>query len=229
MAGGAPDEKQRSDATAQAAGASHGSISPPAARKQLDDLTSPATPGATGYRIGPQDVLEVSVFKVPDLSKVVQVSESGSISYPLIGEVPAVGRTAQELERQLATQLGAKYLRSPQVSVSVKEYNSQRVTIDGAIKKPGVYPVRSKLSLLQLLAMCEGVDSQVAADEIVIFRQGAGKKAAAKFSLAALRSGEEKDPEVKAGDLVIVDTSAAKSTLNNILKVLPLTSLFRVI
>ena len=103
--------------------------------------------------------MDVSVFKVPELSKSVQVADTGTINLPLVGEVPAAGKTAQEVEQDLTKKLGAKYLQNPQVTVFVKEYNSQRVTIEGAVKKPGVYPVRGKTSLLQFIAMAEGSGS----------------------------------------------------------------------
>ena len=118
--------------------------------KVADKFISASVPGNSAYRIGPLDVLDVSVFKVPELSKSVQVADSGSINLPLVGEVQASGRTAQEMERDIAAKLGAKYLRNPQVTVYVKEYNSQRVTIEGAVKKPGVYPIKGKTSLLQI-------------------------------------------------------------------------------
>ncbi|MFM9709597.1 polysaccharide biosynthesis/export family protein, partial [Streptomyces galilaeus] len=86
-------------------------------------------------------MLEFSVFKAPELQRVVQVSEDGTINLPLIGEIPASGRTATELERDVAQRLGKKYLQSPQVTIVVREYNSQRATLEGAIKKPGVYPL----------------------------------------------------------------------------------------
>ena len=159
----------------------------------MEAFTASATPGNSAYKIGPQDVLDVSVFKVPELSKSVQVADSGSINLPLVGEVPAAGLTAQEVERDLTKRLGAKYLQSPQVTVFVKEYNSQRVTIEGAVKKPGVYPVRGKTSLLQSIAMAEGLDA-AAQDEIVVFRQINGKRVAGKFDVAAIRDGQCRGP-----------------------------------
>ncbi len=91
--------------------------------KVADQFTSMSTPGARAYKVGPQDVLDISVFKVPELTKSVQVAESGSINLPLVGEIQAAGKTAQDIERDLAKKLGAKYLQSPQVTVFVKEYN----------------------------------------------------------------------------------------------------------
>ena len=86
----------------------------------------------SAYKIGPLDTLDISVFQVPDLTKSVQVSGTGTINLPLVGEIAVAGRTAQEVERDLTSRLGAKYLQNPQVTVYVKDYNSQRVTITGA-------------------------------------------------------------------------------------------------
>ena len=126
--------------------------------REAEALTAVATPGSNAYKIGPQDTIEIAVFKVPDLSRTVQVADSGTVNLPLIGDVVAAGKTAQQLERDLVKKYGGKYLQSPQVTVSVKEYNSQRVTIEGAVKKPGVYPIRGKASLLQFIATAEGLD-----------------------------------------------------------------------
>ena len=157
--------------------------------RAADKLTLGATPGSTAYKIGPHDVLDISVFKVPELTRSVQVADTGTINLPLVGEVRAAGRTAQELERDLAQKLGAKYLQSPQVTVFVKEYNSQRVTIEGAVKKPGVYPIRSKTSLLQLIAMADGLDAS-SDSTVVVFRQIDGKRIAARFDIDQIRTGQ---------------------------------------
>jgi polysaccharide export outer membrane protein len=193
--------------------------------RAADKLTSGATPGTTGYKIGPLDVVEFSVFKVPELTRTAQVGEAGDISLPLVGEVRAAGRTVQEVERELAQKLGAKYLQSPQVSVVVKEYNSQRVTIEGAVKRPGVYPIRSKMSLLQVIATAEGLDA-TSDTTVVVFRQMEGKRMAARFDIAEIRTGATKDPAVQSGDVIVAPTSAMKSAFDSILKSLPVASVF---
>ena len=183
------------------------------------------TPGNTAYKIGPQDVLDVSVFKVPELSRSVQVADSGTVNLPLVGEIAAAGRTAQEIERDLTAKLGAKYLQSPQVTVYVKEYNSQRVTVEGAVKKPGVYPIRGKNSLLQCIAMAEGVTEVYDAD-VVVFRQSNGKRLAAKFNINDIRDGNADDPAMQQGDLIVVNTSSTKIAFQNVLKVIPAANVF---
>jgi polysaccharide biosynthesis/export protein len=193
--------------------------------REAEALTAAATPGSNAYKIGPQDTIEIAVFKVPDLSRTVQVADSGTVNLPLIGDVVAAGKTSQQLERDLVKKYGGKYLQSPQVTVSVKEYNSQRVTIEGSVKKPGVYPIRGKATLLQFIATAEGLDAN-ADSTVVVFRTTNGKRSAAKFDISSIRSGDAADPPIQSGDLIIASSSAIKETFNNILKALPIAGVF---
>lgn len=185
-------------------------------------LTSAGTPGSNAYKIGPLDVLDVAVFKVPDLSKTVQVGEDGTITYPLIGQVRAAGRTAHDLEVDLKQKLGEKYLRSPQINVLVREYNSQRVTISGAVKTTGVYAIKGRTTLLQVISMAGDIDNSIASGDIVVFRTVDGQRTAARFDAEAIKNGKGDDPEMLPGDVIVVDTSATKVALSNVLRVLPL-------
>jgi polysaccharide export outer membrane protein len=213
-----PDAAGAASFVPTAAAAAH----PSAAAAAADKLTSVATPGNAAYKIGPADVLDISVFKVPDLAKTVQVADDGTINYPLIGEVPVAGKTAHDLERDLAQRLGVKYLRSPQVSVLVKEFNSQRVTVSGSVKTAGVYGIKGNTTLLQVLAMAGDIDNTVASGDVVVFRTTDGQHTAARFDVDALKAGKADDPQMQPGDVVVVDTSATKVALGNVLKVLPI-------
>jgi polysaccharide export outer membrane protein len=186
-----------------------------------------STPGNSAYKIGPLDVLDVTVFKVKDLESHVQVAESGTINLPLVGEVPAAGRTAQEIERDLEKRLGAKYLKNPQVTIYVKEYNSQRLTVEGAVKKPGVYPLKGKTTLLQAIAMAEGQNTDLASSNVVVFRKTDGQRTAARFDVDEIRAGTTEDPTMRQGDVVVVETSTGKVAFNNVVKVIPIATLFR--
>ena len=183
-----------------------------------------STPGNSAYKIGPLDVLDISVFKVPELSHTVQVSDAGTINLPLVGEVQAGGRTGREVEHDLAAKLGAKYLQSPQVTVFVKEYNSQRITIEGAVKKPGVYPIRGKATLLQMVASAEGLNDVADYSDIVVFRRKDGKKSAARFDVNEIQAGREEDPVLQEGDVIVANKSMGKQAFQTILKALPLAS-----
>ncbi len=194
--------------------------------KAADTFTAGATPGNSAYKIGPQDVLDISVFKVPELSRSVQVADVGTINLPLVGEVQAAGKTSRDLEQDLAAKLGAKYLQAPQVTVYVKEYNSRRVTVDGSVKKPGVYPIRGKTTLVQFIAMAEGLTDVSDTSDVVVFRNVNGKRSAAKFDLDQIRNGGAEDPVIQEGDVIVVNESAAKMAFQNLVKALPLTSVF---
>ena len=187
-------------------------------------LSSASDPSSKAYRIGPRDVLEVTVFKVQDLSKVVQVSEAGTINYPLVGEMEAGGKTAREIEQDLTKLLGAKYLQNPQISVFVKEYNSQRITVEGAVKKPGVYPIVGGMSLLQAVATAGGFDSN-AEEMVLLIRQNNGKSSAGRFDVSQMRKGKAEDVQLEAGDVIIAPTSDIKQGMEVFFRLAPLANL----
>jgi len=191
-----------------------------------DGLTSASTSGA--YKIGPMDVLDISVFKVPELSKTVQVADTGTINLPLVGEIPVAGKTAQQLERDLTAKLGDKYLQNPQVTVMVKENNSQHVIVSGAVKKPGVYPIKGPTTLLELVATAGGFE-QNSDSTVLVLRNSGSKRSAAKFDVSAIESGNAQDPAIQSGDHLVAGTSAIKSGFNNILRALPLAGLFTIL
>lgn len=186
--------------------------------------TAMTDPKSKSYKIGPLDVLEVTVFKVPDLSKSVQVSEAGTINYPLIGEIMAGGKSARELEQELTIRLGSKYLQKPQITVFVKEYNSQRVTVTGAVKKPGVVPIAGGMTLVQAIAQSGGLD-ELAENSAVVFRVMDGKRAGGRYDLADIQAGRGDDPLLQSGDVVVVTTSDLKYGANTVLRAIPLATL----
>lgn len=195
-----------------------------AASQAADALTAVARPGNAAYKIGPLDVLDISVFKVPDLNKEVQVAEDGTINYPLLGDVPAAGKTAHEVEQELTKKLGSKFLRNPQVTVFVKEFNSQRVTVSGAVKTSGVYAIKGRTSLMQVVAMAGDVDITTDSGDVIVFRTIDGQRSAARFDIDAIRAGRAQDPQVEPGDVIVVDTSATKVAFHNLIGALPLAS-----
>ena len=183
----------------------------------------PAKTSTAQYQIGPVDVLDISVFKVPELSKSVEVADDGTINLPLLGEVPAAGKTAQQLERDLTAKLGAQYLQNPQVTVIVRENNSQHVTVQGAIEKPGVYPLKGKTTLLELVAMAGGF-LDISNSTVLVLRNSEGKRSAAKFDVADIQKGQAEDPTMQSDDVIVAGTSAIKQAFNAVLKALPVAS-----
>ena len=174
-------------------------------------------PSIDDYRLGMHDLIEISVFNVPELSRTVRVNAVGKISLPMIGTVVAGGLTTAELEAEIAGKLGEKFLQDPQVSVFVKEGVSQLVVIEGRVKKNGVYALTGRTTLLQAIAMAEGLDPLANENEVKIFRQLAdGRKEMMVFDLESIRTGRAEDPLVKGNDVVVVDASAAKSFIKNV-------------
>ena len=191
---------------------------------------SGAYKGASDYRIGAQDLLSISVFGVEDLNKDVRVNSNGQISLPLIGGVMAGGRTIPELESELATKYSAGYLQKPQVSVFVKEFTSQRVTLEGAVAKPGIYPITGKTTLIQAIALAGGVDDQTAdLGGIVLMRQVDGKRMAAAYDLRLVRRGQSDDPVIYGDDIIIVEQSASKTALRRFLESVPVLGIFNIL
>jgi polysaccharide export outer membrane protein len=180
-----------------------------------DNVTQPS-PGSGDYRIGPQDMLSISVSQVPDLSRDFQVDTGGKLLLPLVGEMQAAGRTPGQLSDDLATALKHKYMKDPQVLVTVKEAQSQKVTIDGAVTQPGVYPLVGPTTLMQAVTLAHGADPKIAnAHRVAIFRTIGGERQSAFYDLAQIRSGHAVDPPVYGNDIIVVDTSGTKNFFYN--------------
>jgi len=112
------------------------------------------------YKIGPEDLLEISVFEDEKLNKTVRVSSQGNISLPLLGILRVKGLTANELEKEIRDLLTEKYFQDPHVSVFIKEYRNQRISVIGAVEKPGVFDVTGQKTILDMLAMAGGLKGE---------------------------------------------------------------------
>lgn len=194
-------------------------------------LERPDNPGAVAdpasHRIGISDKLTITVFQVPDLSGEFQVDQTGNINLPLVGLVPAVGRTPPELGKVIEEKLGATYLRNPNVQVAVKEATAQTFTVDGSVKNPGVYPIVGQTTLIKAVASASGVSEDADTGSVVVFRQVNGQRMAAKFNLAAIRRGNAEDPLIYGNDIVVVDGSRARAMYKELMQAFPLFAIFR--
>lgn len=162
------------------------------------------------YRIGAFDLLEISVFQVPEMGRVVRVNSQGMISLPLVGIVRAGGLTANELETVISVRLSQNLLQDPQVSVFIKEFISQRVTIEGYVIRTGIYPLTGKTTLLQVIAMSGGLDIVADSSNVKILRETApGARQVFTYDLDAIRLGEKEDPIIRGNDTIVVDRSGA--------------------
>jgi polysaccharide biosynthesis/export protein len=165
----------------------------------------------TDYIIGPEDVLDITVWKNADLSKTVQVRPDGRISLPLIGDVAAVSRTSAQLTEEIATRLKA-YMENPTVSIVVKEVNSYAIFVLGEVVKPGRYPLKSKTTLLQAVTLASGFTPVASRNKIVIFRFAKDgeplMKIKASYDDIVLRDGINQNIELKPGDTIVVPSES---------------------
>jgi len=130
------------------------------------------------YKIGPKDLLEISVLGVPEINRlVVRVSEEGRITLPLLGEIAVGELTKFELEKKLAGLAGERIVLNPQVTIHIVEYRSRRVSVVGAVEKPGTFELIGRRTVLQVIAEAGGL-SRDAGDEIIVIRQLPGGESA---------------------------------------------------
>jgi polysaccharide export outer membrane protein len=214
------------------------SVGPVAAGKSVTDTTSssvPASPGektvdqankpgaaseyteklsnavSSEYIIGAEDVLEITVWRNVDLSKIAQVRPDGRISMPIIRDIMAVGKTPSQLAEEMTNRL-KEYVQSPVVAVSLKEVNSSNIFMLGEVARPGRYPLKSKTTLLQGITIAGGFTPIAARNQMVIFRfteSATGmKRLTASYDDIVLRGGINANFELKSGDTVVVPSEA---------------------
>jgi len=138
------------------------------------------------YKVGPKDLLEISVFGLDELNKTVRVSEDGMITLPLLGEVEVEGLTKGELEKKLSQLLEEKYLQNPQLTVFIREYQSKRVSVLGAVETPGTYELLGRQTLLQIISKAGGLTQDAGKEIIVIRQQEDGTSTSLKISIEDL-------------------------------------------
>ncbi len=163
------------------------------------------------YIIGAEDVLEITVWRNVDLSKVVQVRPDGRISMPIIRDMMAVGKTPSQLAEEMTNKL-REYVQNPVVAVSLREVNSSNIFILGEVARPGRYPLKSKTTLLQGITIAGGFTPIAARNQMVIFRfteSATGmKRLTASYDDIVLRGGITANFELKSGDTVVVPSEA---------------------
>lgn len=180
------------------------------------------TGGVQPYFVGPYDKLMIDVFGMEELGqREIQVDASGRISYPMVGVLDVAGKTPGEIEQMLVTRLRAAFVRDPQVTVNLKEMVSRVVTVDGEVKKPGIYPVIGRMSLMRAVARAEGTGEFSRLDDVVIFRTVNGQRYAALYNLDSIRHGAYPDPDIYANDVIMVGDSRSRRLFKDVLAIIP--------
>jgi polysaccharide export outer membrane protein len=172
-----------------------------------EDAKANVSPATTDpqYQIGPEDVLDISVWKEPDVSRVVPVRPDGRISLPLINDVQAAGNSPQQLAKAISEKL-RKYLNEPQVTVIVTQINSQRVFVVGEVLKAGAFPLIPGMTVLQALSSAGGFTTFADVKKIHVMRLRDGKHIELPFNYREVLKGDNADQNIKLepGDTVVV-------------------------
>src|SRR5271163_3406905 len=171
----------------------------------VDDTVKKSATADPNYVIGAQDVLDINVWKEPDVSRIVPVRPDGKISLPLLNDVQAAGLTPSQLSAQITESL-KKYVTDPQVTVIVTQINSQRIYILGEVNRAGAYPLLPGMTMLQGLSSAGGFTQFANLKKIYMFRMENGKQVKYPFSYKDVIDGKQPDENVilKAGDTIVV-------------------------
>lgn len=162
------------------------------------------------YKIEKSDFIEIKVFQADELTQSVKVDNKGFITMPLIGLVKAKGLTEEQLRQSITTKLRANYMQNPQVTVFIKEASSQRVTVEGEVKKPNIYPLKGEITALQAIALAGGPTALAAPDKVVLFRKNAKSMKAYRLDLNKIRSGAKQDPYLNNDDRLVLHRSNSR-------------------
>jgi len=159
----------------------------------------------TEYKIGPQDVIRIDVWKEPDISRTIPVRPDGKISLPLLNDVPAAGLTAMELAASLREGL-SKFLNNPQVTVTVTEINSRRVYLTGEVLRGGAIPLLPNMTVLQALSSAGGFTQFAKTKDIYVLRTENGKQVKHPFNYKEVIKGKlsEQNILLQPGDVIVV-------------------------
>ena len=170
----------------------------------LSCLPAAAATGVTDYRIGVEDILDISVWGQAALSKTVPVRPDGKISLPLVNDVVAAGLTPLEL-REVLTRSFAEFVQRPDVSVVVKEIHSLKVSVMGNVQKPGRYELNGPATVMEVLALAEGFTEFASRRQVTVLRKNGSTTQRIRFDYdKAVSSGAEAGLMVRAGDVVVV-------------------------
>jgi polysaccharide biosynthesis/export protein len=157
------------------------------------------------YQLGPEDVIEISVWKEPDLTKQIAIRPDGKISYPLIGEVQAAGKTVKQLREEISRRL-EKYVTDAQVTVILLKAQHYKIYVVGKVNKPGEFVVGQPANVMQALAMAGGLTPFASPGRIVILRRVGGTEQTLPFDYKAVSRGQflEQNVTLLPGDVVVV-------------------------
>lgn len=207
---------------------SGGGTSPlPAGQAAYEAIPEKADNGEASEKLRAGDRLAIRVFGEPELSSDnYRVDSTGYLQIPLVGELIAGGQSPRELGAEITRRLAARYVRDPQVAVSIIDRPRATFTVEGDVDSPGVFEANPQTTLLTALAQAKSPKVTAKLDEIIVFRVVNGRRAGGRFNLNDIRRGRAPDPQVLAGDTIVVGVSSLKSSWRDFLAAAPLFNVF---
>ena len=183
---------------------------------------------AESYILGPNDVININVFREPDLTLGnLRLDSTGRFEMPLIGRIDANNKNIDVLSREITERYGRDFLVNPQISINIVEVNSKRLTIEGAVDRPGVYIQSGPTNLLSAIAIGGGPTDTAKLSEVAVFRVIDGENRVAAFDVKRIRSGELPNPVIYPGDIVVVGFDGFRIALKELLQSATLISVFQ--
>jgi len=174
---------------------------------RADEVPQVDAAPAASTTLGPGDLIEVRVFEEADLSGPYRVAPGGTIDFPLCGKVEVQGLNTSATADMLRRCLGEKYLKHPQVTVLLREYNSKKIFVFGEVQKPGTFPYEEDMSIIQAITMAGGFTKIASKNDIAVTRQVEGKETKIRVPVADIGTGREKNFRLQPGDIVFVPES----------------------
>jgi polysaccharide export outer membrane protein len=160
------------------------------------------------YQVSPSDILKINVYQEKDLNRTVRVSQSGYISYPLIGKIKIAGLTVSKAEEKIANLFRKDYLVDPHVSIFIEEYHARKIFILGAVNKPGSYdlPLQRSFTILEAISLAGGFTKLAAVDKTKIVRieNGVEKNVVVKITDITKKGDKSKDVILKPNDIIVI-------------------------
>lgn len=188
---------------------------------------APEVANPTRYVLQPGDKISIDVFQEAELSLAsALVDEAGYVSVPLVGELQARGLTTNQLARELERAYASRYLREPNVNVTLLEASPRFMSVEGEVSEPGIYPVRPGYTLLSAMAVAGSPERTAKLDEVLIFRQVDGQRVGGRFDIQEIRAGRMADPQVLPGDVIVVGYSSVRGGYQDFLQLAPIFGIF---
>jgi polysaccharide export outer membrane protein len=168
------------------------------------------------YRLSANDLFEVEVLDAENLKRTVRVNGGGSITMPLIGHVHVAGLTVEEAEQRIASRYAERYFQNPEIAITLKEFTTDRITVDGQVGRPGIFPLTGQMTLLRVLAVAGGFGPIADRSHVMVYRvNDHSKRESLIYDVDKIRAGEAEDPPVRGDDVIVVQRDSTRALLKD--------------